>query len=240
MARITARNMKLFAGGRDISGRVNTSTLTFSSEAPDVTCFGDAYHERLSDGLKDYEVSFAGFGDFSACQIDATMQALMSSSAWYGWYPNAATASMRGREVIGVATNYTINGGVEGAIGYSATITGSKVMLDMSSLVYYENFSTGASTNLFDVDFLVANSGPCWHVFRLLTLTGTNPEITAYIQESADKNTWATIVSWEGASSANRIFAASSASCSRYRQAVVTLLGTSPSATFMISSGSAR
>jgi len=240
MARITARNMKLFAGGRDISGRVNTSTLTFSSEAPDVTCFGDAYHERLSDGLKDYEVSFAGFGDFSACQIDATMQALMSSSAWYGWYPNAATASMRGREVIGVATNYTINGGVEGAIGYSATITGSKVMLDMSSLAHTTLGPVAGASPQSSVDYTAANSGTCWHIFRILTLTGTNPEVSASVQESANDSTWATIQAWESASSACQIFAVSTASCSRYRRVSASLSGTSPCATFMVVSGSAK
>ncbi len=241
MARITARNIKLFAGGRDISGRVNTSTLTFSSEAPEVTCYGDAYKERLSDGLRDYGLTFAGFGDFSASQIDETMQSLLSSSAWYGWYPEGATGSMRGREIVGIATDYSIEGAIAGAIGYSATVTGSKVMLDMSSLANTTLGPAAGASNLEGVDFAAANSGTCWHIFRILTLTGTNPEISACVQESAlGTSTWATIVDWDSASSACQIFAASSASCSRHRRVAASLSGTSPCATFMVSSGSQK
>ncbi len=245
MARITARNVKLFAGGRDISGRVNTATLTFSSEAPEVTTFGSEYRERLATGLKDYELSFAGFGDFSASQIDETMQSLMSSSAWYGLYPNAATASQRGREVVGIATNYSIEGAVEGAVGFSATITGCAVMMDMCSLAHTTASDAGAS-NLPSVNFAAANSGSCWHIFRILTLKGateagpTGPEISVSVQESANDVAWATIAAWESASSASQVFATSSGSCSQYRRVTACLSGTSPSATFMVVSGSAK
>ncbi len=240
MARVTAKNVELFAGGRDISGRVNTSTITFSAEAPEVTCYGDTYKERLSDGLKDYGLTFAGFGDFSACQIDETMQSLLSSSAWYGWYPEGATGSKRGREIVGIATDYSIEGAVAGAVGFSATVTGSKVMLDMSSLAHTTLGPVAGASPQSSVDFTTANSGTCWHMFRILTLTGITPEISASMQESANDSAWATIATWMSASSACQIFAASSASCSRYRRVSACLTGTSPCATFMVSSGSAK
>ncbi len=239
MARITARNIKLFAGGRDISGRVNTSTLTFSSEAPEVSCYGDTYKERLSDGLRDYGLTFAGFGDFSASQIDETMQSLLSSSAWYGWYPEGATVSTRGREIVGVATDYSIEGAVAGAVGYSATITGCGVMLDMASLANATIVSSGC-TNQSSVDFSTTNTGTCWHIYRILTLAGTLPDISASLQDSPDDITWTTLVEWGSASSACQIFAASSASSARYRRVSACLSGTSPSATFMVGSGSAK
>lgn len=239
MARVTARNTTLFAGARDISGRANTATMSFSAETPDDTCFGATYRERLGGGLKDYELSFAGFGDFSACQIDETMQGLMAASAWYGVYRDAATASKRGREIIGIATNYTLEGAVEGAVGYSATVTGSTVMLDMSSLSHTTYIVAGCS-NACSVDFTAANSGTCWHMLRVLTLTGTTPEISACVQESANDSTWATIQAWTSLSSANQVLAVTTASCSRYRRVAASLSGTSPCATFMVCSGSAK
>ncbi len=245
MAKIVARNTALLAGGRDISGRANTATLTFSAEAPETTCFGNVMRERLAGGLMDYNLTFGGFHDQSACQLDEALTVLTGASDWWGYYPGAATASQGGYEMIGILTDHSVENSVEGAATCTGTVTGSAFLASVTSLGY-STVSGTASTALASVDFAAAQAGTNWHFLKLFTLTGTTPSITASMQAaSADAEAqYATVTDWGIAStavnSACRTYAVTSTSCARYRRLAVTLAGTSPCATFMCSSGSVR
>ena len=239
MGKISARNVKLFGGGRNLSGRANSSTLSLTAEAPDVSAYGTDTRERLQDGLLDYELSVAGWMDVSACQVDELFSDLLGASARWGYYPEGATACLAGKEMNVVCGDYSSEGAVEGAATFSATLSGSSALFDVSSLSYTTVSAVGAS-NLGSVDFTAACSHTIWNFFRVETLTGTTPEIAACVQQSTDDSSFTTIYAFTAASAADQVFAASSASSARYRRARVELAGTSPCATFQISSGSAK
>ena len=126
MARITARNVSFYVDDStgactSISGRSNTATLTFSSEAPDVTTYGATYRERLADGLKDFEFSIGGFYDGAAAQIDAVMFPLLGASTRLQYGPGGSTSGCTKYVASAVCNNYTVSGAVEGAVAYTAT-----------------------------------------------------------------------------------------------------------------------
>lgn len=238
MAKITARNVTIFGGGRDVSGRSNTATFTTPAEAPDVSSFGAIIRERLPDGLRDSELSVAGFIDVSACQVDELYSDLIGASAWWGFYPGDATGSKLGREIIHILTDYSSEGAVEGAATTSTTTSGSSSIYFVNSLGN-TTLSTVGTSALSSVDFSASISGTIKHFLRILTLTGTNPEIGASLQDSNDDSSYTTIADFGAASSADQVITASTSSASRYRRLNVNLAGTSPCATFQVSTGSA-
>jgi len=244
MAKITARNVKLFGDGRNLSGRANSSTLSLTAEATDVSAYGTDTRERLHDGLLDYELSVAGWMDVSACQVDELFSDLIGASARWGYYPAGATACLIGREMNAVCSDYSSEGAVEGAATFSATLSGSSDLFDVNSLGYTTVSAIGSS-NLGSVDFTASCSHTVWNFFRVLTIAGSTPEIAACIQESTDDATFTTISVFTAASIANQVFAASAASSARYRRGRVAIAASangvvSPCATFQISSGSAK
>lgn len=79
MAKIVARNAALYlydASGvcRSVSGLTSSITLSLSSEATDVTGFGNTTRERVADGIKDYELSMDGFYSATACETGSMLQ----------------------------------------------------------------------------------------------------------------------------------------------------------------------
>ena len=245
MAKVTARNVGLFGGGRDLSGRSNSGTLSYSAETPDTTTFGLTTRERLADGLLDYELSVGGWMDLSACKVSELFEDLLGASARWGYYPEGATASKGGKEMTMVCSDFSSEGAVEGAATYSATMAGTGAcsggvggMLDVTSLTYATVSAVGSS-NLGSVDFAAACAGhTIWNTLRVTTMTGTTPEISACIQSSTDDSSFTTIAVMTTASAADQVSTASATSSNRYRRARVAMLGTSPCATFQISSGS--
>ena len=244
MAKITARNVKLFGGGRNLSGRANSSTLSLTAESSDVSAYGTDTRERLHDGLLDYELSVAGWMDVSACQVDELFSDLLGASARWGYYPGGATACLAGKEMNAVCGDYSSEGAVEGAAAFSATLSGSSALFDVTSLAS-STVQVVGSSNLGSVDFAAACSHTIWSFFRVETIAGSTPEIAACIQESTDDSSFTTLNVFTAASTANQVFAASAASSARYRRARVSLAASpngvvSPCATFQISSGSAK
>jgi len=125
MTKITARNAEFFAGYTDLTGRTNQITLSATAEAPDVTTFKSDVVERLADGLKDGELSGAGFFDPDDYNVDHILSGLFSSSTTYGFYPTTASTGNTGYEMGGVLTDYTPDFSTAEAAVMSYTISAS-------------------------------------------------------------------------------------------------------------------
>lgn len=130
MAKITSRNTALYVdeasavgASLSLSGRSNTATLTFSAEAPESTCFGAVMKERLTGGLKDWELSIGGFADLAAGQIDYTLFTLLGASTRVQYGPGGSTSGCTKYIASAICTDYSIDTAVEGALGYSATFS---------------------------------------------------------------------------------------------------------------------
>lgn len=240
MARVLGRNLKVFAGARHISGRLNSVTSGLTGEPPEVTTFGEDNRTRLSDGLTDSEFSYAGFFDASASQIDETFNNILSSSVYYAFFTTGLSPD-RGREFGGVLTEYTIDGSVEGAAAVNGTVSGSSPVYFANSLGFIE-ISSASSGSFIGSEFNMAASAPSiYGAFRVYGLDRSNgdEEISACIQHSDDGNTWATVYAFTGASTGSYMSYQTGTSASNYRRLKYELSGTSPfSACIMASTGS--
>jgi len=212
-----------------------------SAEAPETTSFCDTNRERQSGGIKDVELSVEGFYDTAASNIDETYHGLVSGSAIVGFYPTGFGPCTVGREFTGILTSYEGGFATEEAATVSATFSGSPPLVISKSLAYGTISAVGTS-NVNSVDFSADNTASQYVVIRLLELTGTAPTFSASFQQSANDSTWTTAWAVEGIAPSNIDAVSASinlvSSGSRYRRVAVALAGTSPCATYFVSTGS--
>jgi hypothetical protein len=239
MARVVARNVEIFGGGRDLSGRSNSVTLTFSAEAPEVTAFRDSTRQRLPGGLRDSELTADGFFDNAASQMDENLNAMVSASAWWALFPITASGSKAGREFAGILTEYSAVGAVADAATVSFTVPGSAPFYFVNSLGHTTVSGCWAGSQaISSVDFS-GSAASGMGFFRLFEISGTNPEVGASLQHSGNDSTWTTLLDFGAASVGNTATGASYSSASRYRRLKYIFAGTSPfGATLYASSGS--
>lgn len=127
MSRITARNASLYLENssnacQSMSGFLNTITFNRSAEAPDVTGFGDDNRQRLSNGIKDWELSFNAFFATGANEIDAVLSGILGGSTLMKFGPSGSTATCIMYTACAVLTEYSSDFSVEGAATISGTL----------------------------------------------------------------------------------------------------------------------
>lgn len=126
MARIVGRNATLYVEDstgacRSVSGYLNSISLGRSAEAPDVTGFGDDNRQRLSNGIKDWELSFNAFFSTGANEVDQVFNGILGGSTMMKFGPSGSTSGCILYTACGVVTEYSSDFTVEGA----ATVTGT-------------------------------------------------------------------------------------------------------------------
>ncbi len=240
---ITARNARLLLGGRDLSGRSNNITLDLTAETPDATTFACNTKENLANGIQANELTADGFYATGASELDADLGSLQGQSVLTGFYPYLYSASQIGYEFTGILNKYNMKFTPNDAAGMSLTVTaGSGQVLRSQSLAGVTINGTGTS-NLSSVDFS-GSSGNSYGTIRVLTLTGTTPIFSASVQNSNNDSVFTTIYTATCIVPAHlgpvigACLTSNLISASRYRRVTLQLSGTSPCATFIITSAS--
>jgi hypothetical protein len=133
MAKVTGRNafLRIISSACDysasayvnLSGDLNSITLTLNADTPEVTVFGQTNKERLFDGIKDWELGFEGYyqGNGTA-SIDETLFNLLAGSCMIDYGPTGSTSGCVKHSGCAVLTNYSVNFELESAITVSGTI----------------------------------------------------------------------------------------------------------------------
>lgn len=133
MARIKARNATIIVvdttgASRIISGRANSATLTLSSEAVEVTAFGEEWRTRVGDGIKDWELAVSGFWDGAASQIDSIFWSILSACVGVKFGPGGSDTGMPKYVASGICQDFEIGSEVEGAVTFSTTFVGASTL----------------------------------------------------------------------------------------------------------------
>jgi hypothetical protein len=120
MARIVARNASLYledsaGASRSLSGLANSITLTQSAEAPEVTAFGESTRVRLSDGLKDWEVTADIFYAAGANETDIVLNGIYGGSSLFQFGPAGSSSGSTKYSGCGILTEYAMTFGVADA-----------------------------------------------------------------------------------------------------------------------------
>jgi len=130
MAKLAARKASLFledsAGASTVmSAMVSSITLSMSVEIPEVTGFGNDNRERVSDGIKDWELSMNGFYGMAACEPGLVLQGIRAAggSTRFVLGPAGSITGCPKYSACGVLTTYEITEGPMDAAAISFTIT---------------------------------------------------------------------------------------------------------------------
>jgi len=88
----------------------NHCALAYTTEAPDVTCFGDLVRQRLPDGLKNWELTFdAHFGSTTVTDADATLGSVVGGATRFCLGPTGSETGMLKYTACGVLTDYRLS-----------------------------------------------------------------------------------------------------------------------------------
>lgn len=131
MAKIVARNASLYlydASGvcRTVSGLTSSITLSLSSEATEVTGFGNSARERVVDGIKDWEMSMDGFYSATACETGCLLNLVFADggATFFKLGPAGSAAGSPMYSACATLTSYEINEVAEDAAKISFTLVG--------------------------------------------------------------------------------------------------------------------
>lgn len=251
MSKIQAHNARIAIGGRHVSCRSNNAVLTMSIETPDVTSFCADTRERLPDGLKDVEFTLDGFYDVAASSVDELYSTATAASVLTVFMPNGFGTSSIGRAFPGIVSNYELPFTVGDAAAGNVTISGCAPLMHMMSLsgsaIDANKLPTvsakgGSIIGSVDVTGAAGPTRATYATFQLFSLSGTNPEWSGSVQYSANDSAWTTVLAVEGASKASVGTISGSimtnTSASRYYRLSCSLDGTSPCASFLVTTGS--
>ena len=126
MAKVAARNASIgiddsTGACRAMSSFINSATLTYSAEAPEVTAFGSQNRERQQDGIKDIEFSFDAFFGTAAGETDAVLSAILGASTRFVFGPTGSAAGAIHYSACAILTSYEMNFTTEDAGQCSGT-----------------------------------------------------------------------------------------------------------------------
>lgn len=131
MAKQPAKNLNLTVNAVALEDDLNSASLDFTQETPEVTSFADAGPRRVV-GNYDYKMALDGSADFAAAQSDATLFGLIGSSGVNTTFdptgtaagpndPNYDSSSM-------VLESYSIKAQVGQAVTFSASLVGNSAI----------------------------------------------------------------------------------------------------------------
>ena len=126
MAKSTARNTVIHildtaSASRNISGRSNSVTMSFTADSVDVTGFGATYREYIADGIKEWNMSLNGVWDGAASQLDEIMNGILGACTSVCYAPSGSTTGAVLYSGCAVVTEYSIEGAVADAVTLSGT-----------------------------------------------------------------------------------------------------------------------
>ena len=131
MAKFVYKNAQLTINAVDLSNRVESLTLNYGAETPEVTAMGDGTRTRVPSYI-DWSIEVQFRQDFDASNVDATLFPLVGAAAFaIILRPDAAAKGVNNPEFTGNALLSTYNpltGGVGDVAAAPATLMGDGVL----------------------------------------------------------------------------------------------------------------
>jgi hypothetical protein len=220
--------------GTDMSPFLNEATTTQEIETAETTTFG-IQDKTYIVGLSDGTISTSGLFDGSANASDAVLSGLIATEDnTFTVLPEGVVAGRRSVLANGQMTSYEISSPVGDVVAISAEIQADGglyhgIALNGLATVSASGVSASADNTTSTSNGIIANL----HV----TANDRNGAATIKVQDSADGNTWADLVTFTSVSASTTVGESITANgtVNRYLRAEHTLAGSSGSVTFHVS-----
>ena len=194
MAKDILRNVRLFAGGCDLTGAGNKLELGGEFEEKDATTWGsyDAASGKIAKevmaGLFSAKISASGFWDAGDPSLvdDAMWAARGGSNGWSAWPAGAAEGSLAWL-LTALHTSYQLLGAVGDIAPWQAGMAGNGFLArgQVASSPGTARTATGTGT-ILNLGAAVASGRRLHAALHVLSVAGTStPTITAKVQSAA-------------------------------------------------------
>jgi len=110
------------SNSKSLTGDLNSITLTYNTEAPEVSVFGAVSKERMFDGINDWELGFEGYYQGQTSAIDEILFDLLGGSCMIDYGPAGSTTGCNKYTACAILSTYEINFELENAITISGTL----------------------------------------------------------------------------------------------------------------------
>jgi len=220
--------------GTNMSPFLNEATTTQEIETAETTTYGQddkTYIVGLSDGT----ISTSGLFDSSAGASDAVLSGLIAQEDnTFTVLPEGALAGSRSIIANGQLTSYEISSPVADVVAISAEVQADGGLFHGVALNGLQIVSASGVTG--SVDNSVATGGGVLANLHVVANT-RDGDTTIKVQDSADGNTWADLVTFTNVSASTTAGESitSTGTVNRYLRAEHTLAGSSGSATYHVS-----
>lgn len=220
--------------GTDMSPFLNEATTTQEIETAETTTFGDQDKTYIV-GLADGTISTSGLFDSSAGASDAVLNGLIATEDnTFTVLPQGAVAGSRSVIANGQMTSYEISSPVADVVSISAEVQADGGLYHGVALNGLQVVSASGVSGSVDNSASTSNG-----VLANLHVTANDRDgaTTIKVQDSADGNTWADLVTFTNvsASTTDGESITSTGTVNRYLRAEHTLAGSSGSVTYHVS-----
>jgi len=216
----------------DISQFFNDVSVSFASEAAEITTFQTAGFKSYIAGLREGNISLNGFYDGTITGVDAILYTAIANTGDEGCIVftdgnNSATSASRCYITRGIETKYDLKSPVSGVVAVDTEIQADGgVWRGIGQNFTQSGAATtyAPSTNGYDGGSATTNGGLL--IVGVTALTGTSPTVALTFQHSPDQSTWTDLATSNTGGAVTIV----GGSIYRYTRLRVVLGGTSPSA----------
>ena len=193
---ILSQNNRIYVDGYDISGDGSSLEVNAASVMADDSTFTNTGRTHKK-GLKDDKLSYEGFFDDDAAQVDAIFAALReaagSSVDIVSNYPDLDTVGKQGTAGLIENSNYTAPSKVSELVTVKGNFGIEGGLMQVKSLGAKAT-ATGSTTGTAIDDGAQSLLGGTWlvHVFAI-SAVGGNARVLFTLQDSADNANWLTV-----------------------------------------------
>ena len=234
MARYAGKEVRVWAGARDLSGRSSAVTIGGVSEALDMTSFlSDGWREQLG-GLKTWSMDQRGFYDDAAAQVDELFNSTLGGSAIVT-VSHAGSIANAGVGYSGVALHTAHSPAAEvGALALTgATFSGSstldRVMVGLSAL---SRSTTHTGTAFYLGDAMTRG----YAALHCMAGSGGTMDVVVSTASVAAPNSWSAWLTFTQLSGSGAEFkTAATSGC--FVRVVATIAGAGPDFDYVVAVG---
>jgi len=195
MGQRTGQDAAILLGSKDVSGDGNSFSISHSADTPENTAYGDNTRTRLA-GLKDWSMEVTGFFNDELGHWEEELKDLLGGSSLLGVFPGGATACMIGYEGTPLASDFSLDTPVDGAVTLSATFTGSGDLWRSYVTSACVSTCTAAVSYTDGVD-TGATATECQGFLRVMDLaSGSDDTLIVKIQDSSDDSSYGDLITF--------------------------------------------
>lgn len=184
MSSYALTDVKLYIGGKDLSGDTNAGTLSYEAEALDATTFGSGGTREWVGGLKSYSLEMSGLFSAGTNEVDPVLFSAIGSSGAMTVCPTTGADGEPGFIFEEVLFNYAPGASVGELYAFSTTAMGTSGRPLVKGTVLHPTTTarTSSSTGTGQIIGAVSATQKLYAALHVTEVSGTDPTLDVVVE----------------------------------------------------------